>query len=469
MKRLKDIIECDYDIPISDIKIDSREVKKGDIFVAVKGFNIDHSLYIEDAIKNGAVAIITDKDFKSNIPVLKVNDIEKTLIDICEKFYNFNSNLKLIGVTGTDGKTTTATIIKRLLDKKEKTAYIGTNGIEYLNKKESIPNTTPTVEKLYKYFSKIDKNNISTISMEVSSDALLHNRVDSFKFKYAVYTNITEDHLNIHKTIENYIESKLKLSTLLDPDGIIIMNNDDSKQSILKKSDKKVYTYGQTNDSDFLIKDIEYLDNITRFVIEHNNKQYKIKSTLLGEYNIYNLTAAFVVCYLEGMKPRNIISNIKKIGSIDGRGELLSFGQKYTIVLDYAHTENSIKSIVEEVKDKYKRVIVVTGSAGGREKEKRKYIGKYLLDNTDLVIFTMDDPRYENVDYIIDDMISISNKTNYKRIISRSNAIKYALDIAKEGDIVLIIGKGRDNYMAIGDEKIPYNDYEEIEEYFTSK
>lgn len=469
MKKLKDIIECDYDIPISDIKIDSREVKKGDIFVAVKGFNIDHSLFIEDAIKNGAVAIITDRDLKSNIPVIKVDDIEKTLIDMCEKFYNFNSNLKLIGVTGTDGKTTTATIIKRLIDKKEKTAYLGTNGIEYLNKKESISNTTPTTEKLYKYFSKIDKNNISTISMEVSSEALLHKRVDSFKFKYVVYTNITEDHLNIHKTIENYIESKLKLSTLLDSNGIIIMNNDDSKQSILKKSYKKVYTYGQSNDSDFIIKNIKYLDNITSFVIEHNNKQYKIKSTLLGKYNIYNLTAAFIVCYLEGMKPRKIINNIKKIGTIDGRGELLSFGQKFTIVLDYAHTENSIKNIVEEVKDQYKRIIVVTGSAGGREKEKRKYIGKYLLDNTDLVIFTMDDPRNENVDYIIDDMISISDKTNYKRIISRSNAIKYALDIAKEGDIVLIIGKGRDNYMAIGDEKIPYNDYEEIEEYFNGK
>lgn len=469
MKKLKDIIECDYNIPIQDIKTDSREVKKGDLFVAVKGFNIDHSLYIDDAIKNGAVAIITDKDYKSNVPIIKVNDIDKVLVDICKKKYDFNSNLKLIGVTGTDGKTTTATIIKRLLDKKDKTAYIGTNGIEYFNKKESISNTTPTVEKLYKYFSDIDKNNISTVCMEVSSEALLHKRVDSLRFKYVVYTNITEDHLNIHKTIENYIESKLKLSTLLDSNGIIIINNDDNKQKDLKNSNKKIYTYGKNKDSDFLIKDIKYLDNITRFIIEHNNKQYKIKSTLLGEYNIYNLTAAFIVCYLEGMKPRNIISNIKRLSSIDGRGEILSFGQKYTIVLDYAHTENSIKNIVEEVKGKYKRIIVVTGSAGGREKEKRKHIGKYLLDNTDLVIFTMDDPRCENVDYIIDDMISISNKTNYKRIISRSNAIKYALDIAKEDDIVLILGKGRDNYMAIGDEKIPYNDYEEIEEYFTRK
>ena len=275
MKKLKDIIECDYNIPIQDIKTDSREVKKGDLFVAVKGFNIDHSLYIDDAIKNGAVAIITDKDYKSNVPIIKVNDIDKVLVDICKKKYDFNSNLKLIGVTGTDGKTTTATIIKILLDKKDKTAYIGTNGIEYLNKKESISNTTPTVEKLYKYFSDIDKNNISTVCMEVSSEALLHKRVDSLRFKYVVYTNITEDHLNIHKTIENYIESKLKLSTLLDSNGIIIINNDDNKQKDLKNSNKKIYTYGKNKDSDFLIKDIKYLDNITRFIIEHNNKQYK--------------------------------------------------------------------------------------------------------------------------------------------------------------------------------------------------
>ncbi len=468
MKKLKDIIECDYDIEINDIKTDSREVCKNDLFVAVDGYNIDHSLFIEDAINSGASAIVTNKDYKASIPIIKVDDIDKTLIEICKRFYDFNPNLNLIGVTGTDGKTTTTTLIKKILNNYQETAYIGTNGIEYLNKKEATSNTTPTVENLYKYFNLISKQNINTISMEVSSEAILHKRVDSLKFKYVIYTNITEDHLNIHKTIDNYIKTKLQLSNLIKPDGVVIINNDDSNQNQLKLLDKTIYTYGKNKNSDFIINDIKLSDKITKFTIEYNNKKYKIKSRLLGEYNIYNLTAAFIVCYLEGMKPRNIINNISKINTINGRGEKLNFGQKYTIVLDYAHTENAIKNIVSEVKDKYKRVIVVTGSAGGKECEKRKYIGKYLLDNTDLVIFTMDDPRNENVDYIIDDMISISSKTNYKRIISRSNAIKYALDIAKEGDIVLILGKGRDNYMAIGDEKIPYNDYEEIEEYFTN-
>lgn len=468
MKKLKDIVDCDYDIEITDIKTDSREVDVNNLFVAVKGFNIDHSIYIEDAITNGAAAIITDKDYEADIPIIKVDDIDKALVEICKKFYDFDDNINLIGVTGTDGKTTTATIIKKILNNKIETAYIGTNGIECKDTIVATANTTPTIENLYKYFSSINKKGINTISIEVSSEALLHKRVDDLKFKYAVYTNITEDHLNIHKTIDNYIKSKLKLSTLLSTEGAIIINNDDKKEECLKELSKRVYTYGKNIDSDFIIKNIEYLDNITKFTIEYNKKDYKIKSYLLGEYNIYNLTAAFIVCYLEGMKPRSIIKEIKNIKTIEGRGEKLYFGQDYTILLDYAHTENSIRNIVSEVKDKYKRVIVVTGSAGGREKEKRKYIGKYLLDNTDLVIFTMDDPRYENVDYIIDDMISMSKKTNYKRIISRSNAIKYALDIAKKDDIVLILGKGRDNYMAIEDEKIPYNDYDEIEEYFKS-
>lgn len=469
MKRLKDIIECDYNLEINGIKTDSREVKDKDLFVAIKGFNIDHSLYIDDAIENGAAAIITDKDYEADIPIIKVDDIDKTLVEICKKFYDFDSNMNLIGVTGTDGKTTTATIIKRILNNKQETAYMGTNGIECGNTKESISNTTPTIENLYKYFSSIKNKGINTISMEVSSEALLHKRVDDLKFKYAVYTNITEDHLNIHKTIDNYIKSKLKLGTLLSDNGTIIINNDDKNQESLKEVNKRIYTYGKNINSDFIIKDIEYLDNITKFTINYNEKNYKIKSCLLGEYNIYNLTASFIVCYLEGMKPRNIIREIKKLKIIEGRGEVLSFGQNYTIILDYAHTENSIENIVSSVKDKHKRVIVVTGAAGGREKEKRKYIGKYLLENTDMVIFTMDDPRYENVDYIIDDMISISKKTNYKRIISRSNAIKYALDIAQEDDVVLILGKGRDNYMAIEDEKIPYNDYDEIKECFTNR
>lgn len=470
MKKLNEIINCEYETLIKDIKTDSREIEDGDLFVAIKGYNVDHSLYIKDAINNGAKAVITQKKIIASIPVIVVKDIEKTLIDICKKFYDYNNELNLIGITGTDGKTTSATMIKQILDNFKKTAYIGTNGIELSNEFIKTNNTTPTIENLYKYFNMIKEKNYQNISMEVSSEALLHKRVDSFKFKYIIYTNITEDHLNIHKTIDNYINSKLKLLDLVESDGIVIINNDDPNQKTIKnKTINKIYTYGKDKNSDFQIKNITFINNKTKFELIYNNTCYLIESSFIGEYNVYNLTAAFIVCYLEKMPIDILINSIKNMKNIKGRGEQLDFNQNYKIILDYAHTENGIKNIVNSVKNKFNRIIVVTGSAGGREKEKRKKIGKFLLENTDLTIFTMDDPRYENVNDIIDDMISDTNLENYKRIINRSKAIKYAFDNTLENDCILILGKGRDTYMAIEDRKEYYSDYDEIKNYFKNK
>lgn len=469
MKKLKDIIECDYDLEINDIKTDSREIKEKDLFVAIKGFNIDHSLYIDDAIKNGAVAIITDKDYEASIPIIKVDNVGKTLTSICKKFYSIDPNIQLIGVTGTDGKTTTASIIKQLLQHRINTAYIGTNGIEYKEEKMKTENTTPMIEKLYQYLEQLSKKKVKNISMEISSEALLHHRIDGLTFKYIIYTNITEDHLNIHKTIEKYIQSKMELVNYLSPKGIIIYNGDDINLEELKKIDRKKYSYGKEKKNTFLIENIRYYPNKTTFSIKHNSNIYPIESPYLGEYNIYNLTAAFIVCFLEKIDPKTIITWIKELKPIDGRGEYLCFGQKYDIVLDYAHTLNAIKNIVRSVKNKYQRVIVLTGSAGGREKEKRRKIGDYLLNNVDLVIFTMDDPREEDVDDIIDEMIGDNQNQNYQRIVERKSAIEYALNQARENDIVLILGKGRDEYMAIQDKKICYSDYVEIKKILNSK
>lgn len=468
MKKLNEIIDCNYNILIKNIKIDSREVEKDDLFVAVKGLNVDHDIYIDEAIKNGAVAVISEKYRDIKTPLIVVEDINKTLVDICQKFYDYNKKMKFIGITGTDGKTTTATIIKKVLNYNVPTAYIGTNGIEMLDKKIITSNTTPTPEKIYMYLNEINKKNITNVVMEVSSEALFHKRVESLRFKYAIYTNITEDHLNIHKTMNNYIESKLKLIDLLDDNGIIIINKDDSNLKKIKFTNKyQIYTYGKNKNSDFMIKNIQMNKNNSMFTIRYKNKEFNIKTQLIGEYNMYNLTASFAVALLEKNNPDNIIDNISKIDNISGRGEKLDYGQKYTIILDYAHTLNGIKNIVETYKKiKQNRLIVITGSAGGREKEKRSKIGKYLLNNTDLTVFTMDDPRYEKVEDIINDMLKDTTNTNYKKIISRKEAIKVTLNNALKDDIILILGKGRDNYMAIDGDKIKYSDYEEINKYF---
>lgn len=466
MKKLNEFLNCQYNTLIKDIKIDSREVEEGDLFVAVSGFNVDHSEYIDDAIEKGAAAIVTNKDIEKEVPVVKVDDVNKMLDEICSRFYDYDYLQKLIGVTGTDGKTTTATMIFNILKDKHKIAYMGTNGIEYDGVNIKTENTTPTTEKLYKYLSNLEKNDCESVVMEVSSEALLHKRVDKFKFKYAIYTNITEDHLNIHHTIENYINSKFILADLVREDGAVIINIDDINCKKLLNRNKKIYTYGIDSKSDFRIENIVESSKTLEFDIAYKKSIFHIKSSFIGKYNAYNLTASFIVCYLEGIKEDEIVKKIENMSAIPGRGEVLDFSQNYKLILDYAHTENGIKTIVDSVKDKYSKIILLTGAAGGREKSKRSKIGKYILENTDLVIFTMDDPRFESVDEIIDQMIGEETSDNYVRINDRKDAIYYALKTATEGDIVLILGKGRDNYMAIEDKRVPYSDYDVIESYF---
>ena len=298
--------------------------------------------------------------------------------------------------------------------------------------------------------------------MEVSSESLLHNRLKNFKFKGIIYTNITEDHLNIHKTVENYRKCKLKLLDLAYDDSIIVKNNDDSNCRYVVGNN--VYSVGVDKSSFFEIKNIlECKDNV-KFTIFNNNSQFNISSPYHGLYNVYNVAMAFAMCSLLGVDSNILIQNIKKLGTVPGRREYVNFNQPYDIILDYAHTYNGIKNIIESVKN-YKNIIVVTGAAGGRETEKRSKIGKFILDNVDTAIFTMDDPRFESVDKIIDQMVQNSSK-NYLRIINRKDAIHKALEIATDESVVLILGKGRDNYMALNDKKVYYSDYDSIRDFF---
>lgn len=472
MKRLNEFINCPYEDMIYNIKSDSRDVKPGDLFVAVKGFNVDHTEYIYDAIEKGAVAVVTEQKMDLDVPVIVVSDVNKAFYEICRDFYDQDKwHFDLIGVTGTDGKTTTATIIQNILNKFQDSAYIGTNGLIFQDINHPVANTTPLTEFLYQYLQELNEKKCKYVSLEVSSEALLHRRVDELRFRYAILTNISEDHLNIHKTIENYIQAKSKLFTLIEKGGYAILNVDDKHaQKIQCEVTENIVTYGINNKADFKIKNINCSTNGSSFDIMYNQETYHIESPFIGVYNIYNLTAAFIVCYLEKYDIEKVISNIAKLAMIPGRGEFLDFGQEYSIVLDYAHTTNGIKNILDSLQRlKSNRIITVIGSAGGREKEKRGLMGKEALEKSDLVIFTMDDPRCEKVSDIIDDLVSISKNDNYLRIENREEAIAKAFDMAESGDIVAILGKGRDNYMAIGTKKITYCDYNVIEKYFQDK
>lgn len=457
--QLNQLINTNYDMEIKGITDDSRLVKKGFLFVATKGYNVDHYDYINNAIENGCSFVIVDREIAISFPHLVVENINSLYRELCKKYYNVSSlDFSLIGITGTDGKTTTTTIVSQIIDDM---AYLGTNGL-CVNKKEfKTNNTTPCVSELYNDLHIIKQNNCKNIVMEVSSEALLHDRVADFLFDIVGFTNITGDHLNIHKTFENYVDCKMKLLNLVKEDGFVVVNGDDQ---ILKTIHcNHLVTFGFDKNNDYVIDDVSYHKRYSEFSLKYNQKTIKIQCPFVGEYNIYNVTMAYIIGLLYGVEESLLLSRISKLKPVKGRGELLDFGQDYTIVLDYAHTTNGILKILETYKD-YDKVITVTGCAGGREKEKRSIIGDIVITNSDIAIFTMDDPRYEDVDRIIDDMVG--NHKDYVRIPNRVEAIHYALSIATSDSVVLILGKGRDDYMAIEDKKVPYNDYNVIADYF---
>lgn len=457
--QLNQLINTSYDIEIKGITDDSRLVKKGFLFVATKGYNVDHYDYVNNAIENGCSFVIVDREIAISFPHLVVENINSLYRELCKKYYNVSSlDFSLIGITGTDGKTTTTTIVSQIIDDM---AYLGTNGL-CVNKKEfKTNNTTPCVSELYNDLHIIKQNNCKNIVMEVSSEALLHDRVADFLFDIVGFTNITGDHLNIHKTFENYVDCKMKLLKLVKEDGFVVVNGDDQ---ILKTIHcNHLVTFGFDKNNDYVIDDVSYHKRYSEFSLKYNQKTIKIQCPFVGEYNIYNVTMAYIIGLLYGVEESLLLSRISKLKPVKGRGELLDFGQDYTIVLDYAHTTNGILKILETYKD-YDKVITVTGCAGGREKEKRSIIGDIVITNSDIAIFTMDDPRYEDVDRIIDDMVG--NHKDYVRIPNRVEAIHYALSIATSDSVVLILGKGRDDYMAIEDKKVPYNDYNVIADYF---
>ena len=468
MKKLSELYEGYPDIVVNDIKINSKDVKENDLFVCIKGVTADRHDFVSDAVKNGACAIIASRPIKATVPVIYVDDTNKELVNVCRKFYDFKDDLNIIGITGTNGKTTVASIIKDLIG--DDCGYMGTNGIISKDFNRKIRNTTPDADRLYKYFKMFTDSGCKYLAMEASSEAFYRNRLDSLMFRVGIITNITEDHLNVHKTIENYVLSKQEMLNHIKEDGVLILNiNDKYYEETKNKAKTKVLTFGK-GDADLEIVSIHEFINKTEITLKYQDKLYDITSPLLGEFNVYNLCAAILTLISVDFSMEEVIKKIVNIQVPKGRMEFLKYRDDYNIIIDYAHTPDAFKKIYDFLnKVKTGKIITVTGSAGGREHEKRKEMGKLVLDNSDYCIFTMDDPRDEDVNEIIDELIGDSKKTNYERIINRSEAIKKAIDMANNNDIILIAGKGDDDYMAIGKEYLPYKDEDVVISYFQTK
>ena len=468
MKRLSELYNINDDRLIKSIKINSKEVEDGDLFVCTMGVTADRHDFIDEAISNGASAIVVSRDVgKKSVPVIRVENTNLELRKISAKFYDYPcDNAYMIGVTGTNGKTTVAEIVYRLLG--DTCAYIGTNGRKFKNKHFSMRNTTPDVDRLYMYFKEFIDAGCNTICMEASSESYYWHRLDDIKYDVGIITNVTEDHLNIHKTMDNYVDCKCQLVKHVKDDGYSILNSSDKYFDKFKKeANGNIVSYGYKDSDTLKIEDYTLKRDKTIINFRYNNKSYEVISPLLGSFNVDNLAASILCLLCKGIGFEKIVERIKKLNQIEGRMETMPFVSKYTVILDYAHTTDALDNILTFLNMvKETRIITVTGSAGEREKTKRPGMGKVVLEKSDYVIFTMDDPRYEDPNQIIDDLISESNKTNYERIVDRKEAIYKALDIAKDKDIVLIAGKGRDDYMAIDDKYLPYCDYDVIKSYY---
>ncbi len=436
----------------NNIRVNSKEIEKGDIFVCTTGL-YNKNNFIDDAIKKGCSMVITNTDIDNKIPYLKIENIDEYLINLLKiKYHNPLDNKLLIGITGTDGKTTVTTILRDMLNG----ASIGTNGLEFLDYKKDLDNTTPSIDHLYEYFSQINQANIQNIIMEVSSESYLTKRIPGLFFDVGVFLNISNEHLDKHKDFENYLKCKKEL---LYHSKIKIINRDSPYYKKIVNDLDNYQTFGKKRSDLQIIRYRLFYDH-TLIVLKYQKKKYFINSPLLGEYNVYNLAASILVLLSLKYSMKEIIEKIKDIRQICGRMEKMTIIGK-EVMIDYAHTLNATYKVLYFLKKNcHKNLITVVGCAGGRYKEKRPLIGKLVCKYSKIAILTSDDPRLEDPQEIIREMIKNTKKKNYLIILNREEAIKKALKLAEKDDLVLILGKGHDNYMAIGDEKILYSDIE---------
>ncbi len=429
---------------------DSRKVKKGDAFIAIRGINGDGHDYIKDAINRGCSKVICEYD-NYDYDNIEYVDSTKEYLDsyIKNKYVDIVKNLKLIGITGTNGKTTTSFLIYQALNKVGiRCAYIGTIGFYMDGNKYDSLNTTPDILSLYHMLIECVRNDIEYVVMEVSSQGLYYDRVKYLEFDYAIFTNLTQDHLDFHKTMDEYLKCKLKLFDMLKYNGVGIINSDDKYYK--KFITDNCITYGYSGD--YKISDINYDINVCSFKV--NNIDYK--SELIGSYNIYNISVVIIILELLNIESGRIKETISKLESAPGRMEKIKYNDSI-VIIDYAHTPDAVEKVIDALKDKG-RIITIIGCGGNRDKHKRKIMGKVAHTKSDYVIYTSDNPRNEDAYDIILDMIQLLDSFNYEIEVNRKKAIIKGIQMLKKGDILLILGKGHEDYQEIKGVKYPFSD-----------
>lgn len=453
----------DYDI--SEIITDSRKVTDGCVFVCIKGREFDgHSAALEAAEK-GAKAIISERQTGAPNEIL-VNSTREALAKMSSAFYGEPSKkMKLIGVTGTNGKTSTTHMIKKILEYcGKKTGLIGT--VSYMAGGEMLSSaslTTPKPQELHRIFKSMAESGCEYCVMEVSSQALAQGRCIGLEFSAAVFTNLTQDHLDYHGTMENYANAKAKLFSQCK---CAVLNKDDSRFDFMKNAvlSGDIIGYSKKdNRADYFADNIHLGKAECEYILCTKGKTYNVRIDIPGEFTVYNSLAAISCCSALGIDTVRCVKALAETGGVPGRAEVLKTDTPYTIIIDYAHSPDAIENILSSVRQFAKgRVIALFGCGGDRDKTKRPLMAQKAAENADYLIITSDNPRTENPNEIIEDIIpGINGKGTSCAIISdRTQAIDYAIKNAREGDVIVLCGKGHETYQIVGDEKIHYDERE---------
>ncbi len=446
-----------------NIKYNSKKIQKGDTFIALKTNNDGHK-YINDAIKNGATKVVAEYG-SYPVETLLVDNTKEYLVKyLYENYYQEIKDLKLIGITGTNGKTTTCMLLHNMLNMLErKTAYIGTNGF-YINKFiKELPNTTPEILDIYELLIEAKKEGCEFVCIEASSHGLAQNRLENLKFDYAIFTNLTHEHLGYHKTMKNYALAKQKLFTMLRNNKYAIINNDDNYKNyfILKENNNITYSL---NNGNYYVKEYKITTQNNIFTVVNNNKEYTFTTKLLGKHNIYNSLASIIVLNKIGYSFEEINNVLTIVSSPKGRMENISYNNN-NIIIDYAHTPDGIANVLNTAKELHpNKIITIVGCGGGTgsDRTKRSEMGNLVLSLSNKTIFTNDNPRDEDPNQIINDLLKEKINNNYIIELDRKKAINKGINMLTNNDILLILGKGHENYQIIGNNKTHFNDKETV-------
>lgn len=474
-------VNADKTFLIKGITDDSRKVQEGFIFICLSGYHVNGYDYILSAYKKGAAAILVDKDV-DNVPsdliVIKVPDVKIAMQKIVPAFFDYPAKkMTIVGITGTNGKTTTSYMLQKIAKAAgKKTGVIGTMGALIEETNLPVANTTPDVVGLQTILNQMQEQQVEYVFMEVSSHALSLNRVAGIEFDIAVLTNITQDHLDFHKTFDAYVKAKSLLFESLNNNktklGQAIINNDDkSSGEIISATNVNVITYGKKTSSDIYPLEVEMLAQSTKLLL--NTPQGKLDLFLLttGYFNVYNVMAAVATSLALGFSLDIIYKSLEGFAGVDGRFELVNAGQPFTVVVDYAHTPDSLQNVLNSAREIAEgKVIVVFGCGGDRDKTKRPLMGEIAEKSSDYVYITSDNPRSEVPEAIIEDIRQgIKNYDKCQFIIDRHEAIEKALLNAKDGDIVIIAGKGHETYQILHDKTIDFDDRKVAREFLEGK